>query len=511
MSLRGAAALREAAKRFSPTLLKTPVPPENRLGDERLFRTLEGLMPQQLAVRAAALNPTDPKRRIALCLPRRSGKSYLAAPWFAEEGMKSSRYDRVDFFVAPTLDHAFRLLEGHLRDLKRRTGLPFEIKNNPAGVYFPSGAKLLFRGAKDIDDLGSLVGHPTGMAWIDECQDIRDEVLRHVDNKIGPALRDIGGRLIFSGTPGPICAGLWWEAATGRLPHWFTGVKWTLFDNPHLPPEARSLEAILRETGYTIDTPAFRREYLAEWVEDTTLLVYAYSRTRNGEYQFGDPLPDGHEWNFVIGVDFGYSPDPSACITWAWSRTHPQVFCVAEFCESRLTYTDLYERGVQPMYDTFGPCVVVGDAANPQAIAEINKRWSIGMMPGIKGSKKLTKPGLIEIMNADFYRGMLQIPAESKYAKELTELVWDPDKLPDRKEHPKRANHCSDAGLYAYLQARHYKQEYREPPAPLLDPDQQSGWELAQYVRRAAAEPTATWADDAAFRPSPKPFDMGEG
>ncbi len=439
------------------------------------------------------------QKRIALCCTRRAGKSYLAAPWFVEEGMKSTRYDRVDFFIAPTLEHAKSLLWGHLRELKRKTGLNFEMKNDPASVIFPSGARLIFRGAKDLDDLGSLVGYPTGMLWVDECQDIRDEVLKFVQNKVGPALRDMHGRMVFSGTPGRVAAGLWYEIATGKRTNWTT-FGWSLFDNEHLPPESRDLQLILQEEGYTPATPAFKREYMGMWVEDDSLLCYKYDPQLNGQYTYGQSLPDGHDWTYVIGVDFGYSPDPSAVVALAYSNTHPAVFVVDEFRQTNKTYTDLYELGVRPMYEKYGPCVVVGDAASPQAIAEINQRWSIGMQPCTKGNKKTLKASYMELMNADFIRGRIHVPPESAYAHELAELVWDPDKLPERKEHPRRANHLCDAGLYAYICAKHWNQQPREPIAPLVDSEQQYGWDLAQYAREQTSRSTLIdWCDDAQF------------
>jgi phage terminase large subunit len=413
--------------------------------------------------------------------------------------MKSQKYNQTDFFLAPTLEHAKGLLFGHLRELKRKTGLNFEIKNEPAGVFFPNGARLLFRGAKDLDDLGALVGYPTSMLWVDECQDIRDEVLQYIQNKVGPALRDLNGRIIFSGTPGRVSAGLWYEIASGKRNNW-TNYHWSLFDNPHLSEESRNLETILRDEGYTVDTPAFKREYMGIWVEDDSLIVYAYDAAKNGVYQFGTELSDSHVWHHVIGVDFGYSPDPSACVTLAYSHTHPDVFLVDEFKANNLTYTELWERGIEPMWRKYGPCVAVADAASPQAIAELNARWGIGLQPCVKGNKKSSKASWVELMNADFIRGNIQIPPESSTAREMAELVWDPDKFPERKEHPRRDNHLCDATLYAYIRSKHWHQEARVQDAPILDAEARYGWELAQYARRATLnDKPKDWANDADF------------
>ena len=491
-------AYQEAAKRFSRAFLRVPERQENRLGSERLFRTLETLTPKQLEIHN--YKGEDWVQHIALCCTRRAGKSYLAVPWIVEKGMMAKDPETTMFFIAPTKEQAITLLYRRFMEVKRETGLEFEYKTSPERIEFPTGAVLFFRGAKDIDQLGQLRGYKTSMVWVDEVQDVRDEVLRVIDNAVGPGLRDLAGHFVMSGTPGPIRSGRWFEVSTGKSTNWKT-FEWSLFDNPHLAPEAKDLAAIMRDEGLSPDSPKFKREYLAQWVEDEHFQCYHYDIGRNGGVEIwkpGEPLPVEHEWHYCIGVDFGHSPDPSACVTLAWSHTHDTVFVVREWRQPKMTITDLFEQGVRPMWKEYGPCRVVGDAAAKQIIAEINQRWGIGMEPSEKNKK--SKAGYIDIVNADMERAKVIVPPEFHLAREMAELTWDPSKFPERKEHPSRDNHLCDAFLYAWLDCFQWiHKELPAKPDSFGTESEKEAYFLKNYIQ-GKNRTQKDWANDDHFR-----------
>jgi hypothetical protein len=496
-------AFEEAAKRFNPSTLIKPARQENRLGAERLFRSLDGLTGVQMEVH------DHPGKRIALCCTRRAGKSYLAAPWIIELGMRAKNPETTMFFIAPTLEHAKALLWRRFEAVQQQTGIEFKMKSDPWRVEFPTGAILYFRGAKDLDQLGVLRGFATSLVWVDEVQDVRDSVLRHIEAAVGPSLRDNHGKIIFSGTPGPIAAGLWYEIASGKKPNWWNKF-WSLFDNPHLDEDSRDINSIMRDEGFaTLDDPRCQREYFARWVEDNTHRVYKYTAENNSVWKFGDPLPEGHVWQYSIGVDFGYSPDPSAVVVWAYSTTHRQTFCVYEFKQKQLSYTQLFEKGVKPAWDKYGPCLVVGDGANSQAIAEINERWGIGM----ESAKKNQKPAFIELMNSDFLGNFIQIPPGFDYAREMTELVWDQSEFPKRVEHKSRDNHLCDAALYAWRACKQWIGEKLPAPAQTFDTEtSRAAYFLQQYLKgKQGHGKPRDWADDSQFYGDPTAPKLGQG
>lgn len=441
-----------------------------------------------------------------MCCTRRAGKSFLAVPWFIELGMKATDYETTMFYIGPTLEQAKDLLWRKFEEEKERLGLNFQMKSDPWRVEFPTGAVLKFRGAKDIGQLGPIRGFKTSMVWVDEVQDVPDNVLRHIQSAAGPGLRDLGGQMIFSGTPGPIATGLWWEISTAQpgQEHW-TNFTWSLFENPHLRADAKDLTCIMRDEGLTPDMPRFKREYQGLWVEDTSLQVYHYELARNGRFHPPRPdprqaLPANHEWFFTMGVDFGFHPDPSAVSVLAYSHTHPTVFVVEEFKKARLSITDLYEQGIAPFLYRYGAMRVVGDSSAPQSIAEINQRWGIGMEKCQKGTQKKNKAQYIELMNADLERGLIQLDPAGPTAKEMLELVWDPDALPDRKEHPRRANHSCDAFHYAYLECYQYVKQRHELAAPNWEnKNDRDGYILEQAARSRITGKPVNWSDDAYF------------
>ncbi len=491
-----AQAFEEAAKRFSRGLLTLPPVPENRLGAERLTRTLTGLTVQQMAIHDCG------HKRIALHCTRRAGKSYLAAPWLVENGMTATQPGTTMFFIAPTLEHAKALLWPQFQRIKRETNLEFELKGDPARIEFPSGATLYFRGAKDADQLGPLTGFAVRKVWVDECQDIKSEMLRSIDEKLSASLRDLDGDMIWSGTSGKIAAGKWWEVTTGqpvngKPSNWKT-FTWSLFENPHLSERARSIEAICEDEGLTIDSPRFKREYQALWVEDDSAFVYKYDIVRNGKHSATAVLDAEYEWQYLMGVDFGYSPDPSAVVILAYSNTHPIAYVVDEWCEGERTYADLYTQGIKPFLDKYGPMPMVADNAAKQGIAELNQRWGLGL----RKSEKMDKLTWIELLNSDLVKGTLQVPPEFKLAKEMAELVWDPAKYPDRKEHPRRSNHCCDALLYAWRYARNWLQIEKATELTFNTGAEREAYHLKRYINERHLQDVdggRDWANDANF------------
>lgn len=494
-SIRQTEVFTEAAKRFSRDHLKVPERQSNRLGTEKLFRSLAGLTPKQLEIH------NDTNKYIAMCCTRRAGKTYLAAPWMVELGMTAKDPEATMFFIAPTLQHAKALLWRRFEAVRRETQLEFAMKADPWRVEFPTGAILYFRGASDLTELGAVVGFKTCMVWVDECQDIPDGVLRYIAQKVGPGLRDLGGKMVYSGTPGLVCQGHWYDVATGQPgeSHWSRHF-FTLYDNPHLPPEAKDLNVILKEEGLTPELPRFKREYMGQWVEDDSLQVYKFDIVRNGNWEFGKPLPDNHDWSYVMGVDWGYSPDPSAVVVLAYARTCKTVYVVYEWQEPKCIYEQVYKKGIKPALEKYGIMPSFADAAAPQAIEEMNQRFGMGMQPCTKGNKSKLKAHFVELANSHLLQGEVQLPLESRLSKELLTLVWDPKKLPERKEHPGKPNHSADAFLYALIECKQWNEtttQVEASPYDVDNPDSKAAYLLRLAAQQSNRNKAIDWANDA--------------
>src|SRR5262249_45381405 len=187
-------------------------------------------------------------------------------------------------------------------------------------------------------------------------------LLRNLVEEVLPLrLIDRRGTLILGGTPGNVLQGPFWEwtdrparvirtVGNGRvafarpyrerlLPKWQDVAvtvslhTWTLAENTARPDIWLAMLEQKRAQDISDDNPIWRREALGEWVADHTNKLYRFEPARNTwtpdpEARTPFKLPEGHDWYYVIGVDFGYT-DPLAIVTLAFSDSHPVLFQVA--------------------------------------------------------------------------------------------------------------------------------------------------------------------------------------
>jgi hypothetical protein len=125
------------------------------------------------------------------------------------------------------------------------------------------------------------------------------------------------------------------------------------------------------------------------------------------------------------------------------------------------------------------------DGANKQAVEEMRRRHHLDLT----AAAKVGKSDFIEIMNAEFIQGRIQVEVERcsqgqqdkevrghgkvletlSLADEYAGLIWDQRRLigsGKREELPSCPNHLCDAALYAWR--RCYQYLAKPPEAPLV-------------------------------------------
>lgn len=407
--------------------------------------------------RAVVTSPL--KRKIALC-GRRSGKTEMDARYVALELDKCGP-DEWCIYAAVTRSLAKDLIWGRLQRLNARHGFGWRMLENEARIITPRGGQFRCLGFDKAPELEKTRGYKLRLALFDEPATYVDKLEALLADCIEPALFDLNGTVLINGTPGHVCVGFWYHASTGQLQNWPQVWSWTLRENPLLPRDGtEGLESILKEKGWTVENPTFRREYLAEWFSDPSALVYAYVQDRNGVRGL-PPDYDPQTWHHTIGIDFGYHPDPC---TWV---------VLASSGHSRPIYAVHSEYGV-PKSDTLGllpdeaaavtsrlvrkyrPHTVVGDPSAKAYLEEWNRRWAEQTRTWIRNAEKMDKVGAIDLMNGELRAQRLQICLDTapEYAHEIQYLPWADEKR-DR-EHSAYANHACDAALYAFREHRSY-------------------------------------------------------
>lgn len=441
---------REFLRRQVPEARATPA--GSRLGDMMATR-----FDRQLAfIRSPA------RRKAAFCT-RRAGKTESAAAYIYDAAERNS--DTIIYYVAITRQRAVELMWKPLKSFNARFALGGRAHETLATIFMPNGAEVRLTGADKLKEADKKRGDKCSLVLIDEAQMYPPEVMAAlVDDIFGPTLEDVQGTIVIMGTPGVVCAGYWYDVTRNesdasraqRAPGWDVH-EWSVLDNPHMAHMRERLPEIKRERGWTDDTPTFNREWLGRWVNDASALFYSYAEDRNAY----TTLPERNDWRHVIGVDLGFD-DAFALVVWAFSPRLRELYAVHVYKKSGLMPSQ-WAQIIDEANETYSPVRVVVDAGGlgKAFVEEMRARNRLPVEPAEKKNKK----AYVQLLNDDLRAGRVFVPAASDLAQEWRMLPKDPDD--PEAEDPRFPNHCSDAALYGWREARHWMGSAPKPePEP---------------------------------------------
>ena len=222
------------------------------------------------------------------------------------------------------------------------------------------------------------------------------------------------------------------------------------------------------------------------WVDDTSGLVYSFSRHRNTVQEL--PAVDG--WHAVLAVDLGASehkPTTAFAIS-LWHETDPRVLVVRSWAEAGMIPSTIAEtvRGVQELYP--GVRIVMDIGALGAGYAnEMRQRYRLP----IEAAEKQNKLGYRKLLNGAFERNevVLLAPECAMLIDELESLVWDEKGLDNDKTQP---NHCTDALLYSWRCAQSWRAAYVKPAENLTE-EQQWQRRIIEKHQASKRDPFASW------------------
>lgn len=384
------------------------------------------------------------KRKTALC-SRRAGKTYVLIEDFIETCKATANIKCA--YVALTRGSAKQIMWEELIRVNHHLALDLTLNHSELVAIFPNGSRLLVTGADDIRDIEKLRGQAFAKVAIDEAGSFGAHLEPLVDEVLSPALMDQDGTMLLTGTPSVACAGVFYDATTGKRPGW-SNHAWTFRDNPHVPQGWIDEEK--DRLGITEDSPKFQREYLGRWIAGATERLYQYDPQLNTY----DSLPD-LPWSYVLGVDLGWVDD-CAFVLGAWCPASPTFFILEQYKSPHMLPPDIAATIKRIIHDKPYTKIVADTGGLALTIVEeLRARWHIPVI----AAKKIEKLANIELMNGDLRRGFVKLRPNAPVLAEWALL----NARPDGKEDPTVPNHLSDATLYAY---RHAKQFRYEAPVP---------------------------------------------
>ena len=413
----------------------------------------------------------DPARLKAAFCTRRAAKSYTGGLYLMKEALRKPGVSCL--YIALTRDSAKKIMwKDILKTIDAKFKLGCTFNETLLTCTLPNGSVIYLTGVDtDEDEKKKLLGQKYLLVVCDEASMYSIDLRELIYGILKPAVADYRGTICLLGTSGNLTQGLFFDITksdgTAREPGWALH-EWTAFENPYIKTQwAEELRDIETTRPLFKNTPLYKQWYLNQWVIDTNKLCYWYLDGRN-EYGLLPRYTHG-EWNFVLGVDLGYRPDPSAFTVGAFHENDKTLYVLESFKQLEMDITDVANRikSYQAKYPIFK---VVIDGANKQAVEEIQKRHEISL----EAANKTGKSDFIEIMNAEFVQGLIKVqPATNKdLIDEWKRLVWctEGDKIViPRTEHPGLANHHCDATQYMWRFCYQFLSESRKEPVRLKD------------------------------------------
>jgi hypothetical protein len=269
-------------------------------------------------------------------------------------------------------------------------------------------------------------------------------------------------------------------------------------DNPYIPDYLAEHELVKAAKGWQHDSPAFRREYLGEWIRDTHNIAFSPTTKMIVE---DCPFSDANDWRYILGVDLG-TVDPCAFCILAYSRQLGKTYVLETYKQHDLSVIQAgaeIER-IEDRYPRFTHRVVDSGGQG----AAFVRQWKdthphLAVKPVKKGFNSVDMG--IAIINADIRAGKLLFVrrSNSDLLQELDQIVWDERALEMGKRIIQRGvpDHAADAFRYAYTKVRNY-----DTGDMVHDNDVQYGsedWEklmeadLREQAMSAPKEPEPFW------------------
>jgi hypothetical protein len=397
------------------------------------------------------------------------------------------------------------VLSKHGKKIPNKTAETYElggvivtVHKSELALDFDNGSRIDIYGCDSDDDLGKLRGNAKHVFWIDEAQDpklvaILGSLYKDV---IVPAAADYRAETWLTGTPGQDLAGMFYDVTRNeedqRLQGWEVHAL-SVVDNPRFgaTPEERWNETALRaltENKWTVEEPAFQREWLGKWVSSDARYVYAAHQVADHELLYApqrldlDGFPDiqaalrdlpgyveGLEYFLALGGDLG-TRDDFAFVVYAWSLRDPVLYEVCSWKKPGLDYDEMAAH-LRAVCDQVHISIVVCDAGGggKPAVMGWSKKWVERYGLPITEATKPNKAIAIKQKNNDIRHHWLKLRRGGPLHAEMMVHRWAPQRSATGKmvEDPSTPNHCCDASLYAHRDSYHHR--YREevlPPAP---------------------------------------------
>lgn len=272
-------------------------------------------------------------------------------------------------------------------------------------IELVSGTIILFKGFDDPEKIKSIEGITDIM--VEEASELTEEDFDQLDLRLRAQCGMLQIHLMFN----PVSKANWvykrfFENGT---PEDTVIVHTTYKDNPYLPK--KYIESLMRLER---TSPAYYKIYVLGEFATLDKLVFPVKTVRLINNDEVKDLP------FWIGMDFGYTNDPTA-ITWGRVDQEKKILYITGEYDKKGMTNDVIAEIITTL--GFAKEQIIADSAEPKSIAELRKLGIKRCVPAVKGQDSV-KNGIDRILRYD----IIIDERCPKTIEEFENYTWKKDK-----------------------------------------------------------------------------------
>jgi len=314
-------------------------------------------------------------------------------------------------------------------------GIEYTKTVSPLHITLKNGSTIIFKGADDAEKLKGLSA--VSIVLMDEANEFTEQDFETIDQSIR------GGHyhsIYLCHNPVPKLAGslFWFEKqfqvseTTGEILRYYddnlgtyvSTLRTTYKNNEYCPENVKK-----RLEGYKNTNPALYKLWALGLYAEMKGVIFK-------NWDIAKQVPDGVD-ELGIGLDFGFSSDPAACVkVWANST---DIWIKGLVYSTDLTNDELYDKMVLAGVDQYD--LIIADSAEPKSREDLFRR---GFYRIEKVNKKPNyKAEMVNVLSA--YKIHL-IDGDTDLQREFQTFSWAEDKTGKLLPKPKDGNdHYIDA------------------------------------------------------------------
>ena len=361
-----------------------------------------------------------------------SGKSYFVAQKLVIKSLSDRRKVLVLRKVGRTVKNSvFQLILDTLNLFQIKDKC--KINKTDFSIELPNGSIFLCSGLDDPEKIKSIAGLTD--AWLEEATEFTQDDFNQIDLRIrDPLAKDQQLILSFN----PVSKASWcylqFFAENPELDEFRSKVeivKSNYTNNPHLPQAYVASLLLLKATN-----PVYYGIYALGDFGSLDKLVY--SNWQKFEFNKEDIKGD-----LIIGLDFGYTNDPTALVAAIVNAEENRIYVFKEWGGTGLLNDDIAKNIID---FGFAKSIIKADSAEQKSIDEIKRAGVLRISPCTKGQGSILQ-GIQKLQQYE----LIIHPDCKEILNELQNYAWEKDKQTNEyiNKPIDKYNHYLDALRYA--------------------------------------------------------------